>query len=151
MSVSNPGPATGGTEATEPGARHPRTKHLWIVFVTVVVLTALAFFAIGRLSAAPKPVSDSGPDAGFARDMQAHHAQAVEMALLVRDKTANPEIRAVAYDIATTQQQQNGQMFAWLQDWGLPAGRFRTTHGVDGRRNRRTRKRFPAHQPERRH
>ncbi|MFF1385617.1 DUF305 domain-containing protein [Arthrobacter sp. NPDC058288] len=95
---------------------------LWIVFATVVVLTAAAFFAIGRLTAVPAPaqVSDSGADAGFARDMQAHHAQAVKMALLIRDKSADPEIRAVAYDIATSQQQQNGQLFAWLQDWGLP-------------------------------
>lgn len=30
--------------------------------------------------------------------MQAHHAQAVEMALLVRDKSTNEEIRTVAYD-----------------------------------------------------
>lgn len=96
----------------------PRSR-LWIVFITIIFLTALAFFAVGRLSAGPKPVPDSGPDAGFARDMQAHHAQAVEMALLIRDKTANQEIRTIAYDIATTQQHQNGQMFAWLQDWGL--------------------------------
>jgi uncharacterized protein (DUF305 family) len=110
--------ATGGPDARDHAGR-PRRKHLGIVFVTVVILTAVAFFAIGRLSAAPAPVSDTGPDAGFARDMQAHHAQAVEMAMLIRDKSANEEIRAVAYDIATTQQQQNGQMFAWLQDWGL--------------------------------
>ncbi|MEV7473582.1 DUF305 domain-containing protein [Pseudarthrobacter oxydans] len=94
-------------------------KRLWAVFVTVVALTALGFFALGRLSAAPTVVPDAGPDAGFARDMQTHHAQAVEMALLIRDKSENPEVRAIAYDIATAQQHQNGQMFAWLQDWGL--------------------------------
>ena len=44
-------------------------------FLTVVVVTA------GRLTAGPAPVSDSGPDAGFARDMQAHHARPVQMAL----------------------------------------------------------------------
>ncbi|MCO4254499.1 DUF305 domain-containing protein [Pseudarthrobacter cellobiosi] len=94
-------------------------KRLWAVFVTVIALTALGFFALGRLSTAPALVPDSGADAGFARDMQTHHAQAVEMALLIRDKSDDPEIRAVAYDIATAQQHQNGQMFAWLQDWGL--------------------------------
>lgn len=98
-------------------------KRLWAVFVSVVALTALGFFALGRLSTAPALVPDSGADAGFSRDMQTHHAQAVEMALLIRDKSDNPEIRAIAYDIATAQQHQNGQMFAWLQDWGLsPAG-----------------------------
>ncbi|MCQ6273275.1 DUF305 domain-containing protein [Pseudarthrobacter sp. R1] len=87
--------------------------------MTVFILTALAFFAVGRLTAAPQLVPDDGPDAGFARDMQAHHAQAVEMALTVRDTSSNEEIRAVAYDIATTQQHQSGQMYAWLQGWGL--------------------------------
>lgn len=112
----------------EPGDQAPATspmhrKRLWAVFVIVVALTALGFFALGRLSAAPALVPDSGPDAGFARDMQTHHAQAVEMALVIRDKSDHPEVRAVAYDIATAQQHQNGQMFAWLQDWGLsPAG-----------------------------
>lgn len=94
-------------------------KRLWAVFATVMALTALGFFALGRLSAAPTVVPDSGPDAGFARDMQTHHAQAVEMAMLARDKSDNPEVRAIAYDIATSQQHQIGQMFAWLQDWGL--------------------------------
>lgn len=104
----------------EQGTIRPgRRARLWTVFVAVVVLTALAFFALGRLSADPKQVSDGGPDAGFARDMQAHHAQAVEMALIIRDTSSNEEIRTVAYDIATTQQHQNGQMFAWLQEWGL--------------------------------
>lgn len=104
----------------------PRRALLWTVFVTVIVLTAAAFFAVGRLSAAPKQVADDGPDAGFARDMQAHHAQAVEMALIIRDTSSNDEIRAVAYDIATTQQHQKGQMFAWLQEWGLSQARSST-------------------------
>ncbi|MFY9633452.1 MAG: DUF305 domain-containing protein [Cellulosimicrobium cellulans] len=94
-------------------------KRLWAVFVLVMALTAAGFFALGRLSTAPALVPDGGPDAGFARDMQTHHAQAVEMAMLIRDTSENPEVRAVAYDIATAQQHQNGQMFAWLQDWGL--------------------------------
>ena len=63
--------------------------------------------------------TDFGADAGFARDMQTHHAQAVEMALLVRDRTDDPELRTVAYDIITSQQQQAGQMYGWLVQWGL--------------------------------
>lgn len=119
--------APAGSEAPEQAETRPGprllTGRLWMVFLTVLVLTAAAFFAVGRLTAGPAPVSDSGPDAGFARDMQAHHAQAVEMALLIRDKSANEEIRSIAYDIITSQQQQIGQMFAWLVDWGLPQAR----------------------------
>jgi uncharacterized protein (DUF305 family) len=67
--------------------------------------------------------SSSSVEAGFARDMQVHHDQAVQMALIVRDRTDDPEIRSLAYDIATSQSQQSGQMYAWLNDWGLPQAR----------------------------
>ena len=92
----------------------------------LLVLGALVALLVGVLgtlvvvqsrTAAP---SDFGADAGFARDMQTHHAQAVEMAFLVRDRTDDPELRTVAYDIITSQQQQAGQMYGWLVQWGLP-------------------------------
>ncbi|RFA20358.1 hypothetical protein B7R25_10260 [Subtercola boreus] len=59
-------------------------------------------------------------EAGFARDMQVHHQQAIDMAMTVREQTTDPEIRQLAYDIATSQGQQAGQMYAWLNLWGLP-------------------------------
>jgi uncharacterized protein (DUF305 family) len=66
---------------------------------------------------------DGSAEAGFARDMQTHHGQAVEMSLLVNDRTTDPQIRILAKDIATSQQHQAGQMFAWVQLWGLsPTG-----------------------------
>jgi len=52
--------------------------------------------------------------------MQEHHNQAVELALIVRDRTDDPDTRLLAYDIATSQSQQSGQMFGWLAEWGLP-------------------------------
>jgi uncharacterized protein (DUF305 family) len=64
--------------------------------------------------------ADDSVDAGFARDMQVHHAQAVEMSYIVRDNTNNDAVRTLAYDIATTQQGQIGYMTAWLDMWGLP-------------------------------
>ena len=66
------------------------------------------------------PAEDSA-EAGFARDMMVHHAQAVQMAEIVRDKTESEEIRIMAADIALTQQAQIGQMQGWLAVWGLPA------------------------------
>ena len=93
---------------------------------TRLVLVGLAALLVGVLgtlwvvqarSSAP---TDFGADAGFARDMQTHHAQAVEMAFLVRDRTDDEDLRTVAYDIITSQQQQAGQMYGWLVQWGLP-------------------------------
>ena len=66
------------------------------------------------------PAEDSA-EAGFARDMMVHHAQAVQMAEIVRDKTESEEIQTMAADIALTQQAQIGQMQGWLAVWGLPA------------------------------
>lgn len=66
------------------------------------------------------PAEDSA-EAGFARDMMVHHAQAVQMAEIVRDKTESEEIRIMAADIALTQQAQIGQMQGWLAVWDLPA------------------------------
>jgi uncharacterized protein (DUF305 family) len=64
--------------------------------------------------------ADSSVDAGFARDMQVHHAQAVQMSTLVRDATDDEEVRTLALDVLLTQQQQIGQMHGWLTAWDLP-------------------------------
>jgi uncharacterized protein (DUF305 family) len=63
------------------------------------------------------PAEDSA-EVGFARDMRVHHAQAVAMSVLAFDRTNDPQVRAVALDIATTQQAQIGIMGAWLEQWG---------------------------------
>ncbi|MGV9345183.1 DUF305 domain-containing protein [Streptomyces spiralis] len=65
------------------------------------------------------PSADSA-DAGFARDMAVHHQQAVEMSFIVRDRTTDPEVRRLAYDIAQTQANQRGMLLGWLDLWGLP-------------------------------
>ncbi len=67
------------------------------------------------------PPADDSAEAGFARDMMVHHAQAVQMAESVRDKTESEGIRTLSADIALTQQAQIGQMQGWLAVWGLPA------------------------------
>lgn len=87
------------------------------------VLVLVAVFALGRVTAGPattpRPTTDSAA-AGFLRDMQVHHAQAVEMALLVRDRTTDETIRTIAYDMAVTQATQSGQMYGLLDAWALP-------------------------------
>jgi uncharacterized protein (DUF305 family) len=64
--------------------------------------------------------AEGSVEVGFARDMAAHHAQAVELADLVRDRTDDPAMRRLATDIALTQQGQIGRMQGWLDAWGLP-------------------------------
>jgi uncharacterized protein (DUF305 family) len=71
------------------------------------------------LLASVPPGNDSA-EAGFARDMIVHHAQAVQMAEIVRDKTNSDDIRLLAADISLTQQGQIGIMQGWLEVWGLP-------------------------------
>lgn len=68
---------------------------------------------------AREPGNESA-EAGFARDMMVHHAQAVEMAEIVGDRTENGRIKSLSTDITLTQQAQIGQMQGWLDLWGLP-------------------------------
>jgi uncharacterized protein (DUF305 family) len=86
----------------------------------VVVLVAVAAYGSGSRQRPGAPGDDSA-DAGFARDMTVHHAQAVEMAEAIRFRTADADLRMLATDIALTQQAQIGRMSGWLDTWGLPA------------------------------
>ncbi|WP_271192516.1 DUF305 domain-containing protein [Agromyces luteolus] len=86
-----------------------------------VIAVAGAAFAIGRLSTLGEETpSNASAEAGFARDMQVHHQQGVELAMIVRDATDDPDVRLLGYDIAIAQAQQAGQMYGWLAEWGLP-------------------------------
>jgi uncharacterized protein (DUF305 family) len=103
------------------GATAPRR---WILIVLACLAIAGLAFAIGRFStfgasATSTPANDSA-EAGFARDMQVHHAQAIEMAMQIYRTTDDTELRTLAYDIATGQSAQRGEMFDWLVQWGLP-------------------------------
>jgi uncharacterized protein (DUF305 family) len=99
--------------------------------VLLGVLAALAVTGLLLLGAAggavaargDAPVGDTSAAAGFVRDMSVHHGQAVEMAMALHPRTDDPRLRALAADIALTQQAQIGHMQAWLADWGLsPTG-----------------------------
>ncbi|QKJ18666.1 DUF305 domain-containing protein [Microbacterium hominis] len=107
-----------------PGAAAPDRPRWWVYVLVGLGIAALAF-AVGRFStfgassAASSPGSSS-PEAGFSRDMQVHHAQAIEMAMEIYRKTDDPELRVLSYDIATGQAGQRGEMYDWLVQWGLP-------------------------------
>jgi uncharacterized protein (DUF305 family) len=80
-------------------------------------LCAIAALLIASRSGAPR---DDSAEAGFARDMATHHAQAVEMSFVIRDKSSDEALRTLAYDIIVTQSTQRGVFMGWLQEWGLP-------------------------------
>ncbi|MGH3788233.1 MAG: DUF305 domain-containing protein [Pseudonocardiaceae bacterium] len=68
-------------------------------------------------------------DVGFAQDMSEHHRQAVLMAGLARERSNDPAIRSIAFDIETSQLDQTGRMQGWLSLWNaaaLPTGRHMT-------------------------
>lgn len=104
-------------------SRSPRSLPPWWAVLLVALAVAGLAFAIGRFStfgATPTaPLNDSA-EAGFARDMQVHHAQAVEMAMDIYRTTENEDIKVLAHDIATAQSGQRGEFFGWLVSWGLP-------------------------------
>ena len=115
-----------------------RIRLIVAAIITAMFLVA-ASLVIGRLSApGDGDPGQNSVEAGFARDMQVHHNQAVDMAMTVRDLTDDPDVRLLAYDIATSQSQQSGQMFGWLAEWGLsqapsePSMTWMTRAGLDG-------------------
>ena len=91
-----------------------------LVLLLAAMAALLAALALWLYLSGQEP-GEGSAEAGFVRDMSVHHAQAVEMAEIVRDKTASEEVRLMAADMALTQQGQIGRMQGWLDAWNLPA------------------------------
>lgn len=108
MNAAAPGPLA-------PAA--PSTGRLWLALAAVLVAAAAGLGALWWLG---RPPADGDPAVTFSRDMVAHHTQAVQMAVIVRDRSSDPELRQLALDMILTQQAQIGQMQGWLEAWGLP-------------------------------
>ncbi|MGY1680465.1 DUF305 domain-containing protein [Geodermatophilus sp. SYSU D01176] len=101
-------------------ARSPlRALLLAVIAVGLVLIGGGAAVALGIGRGEPAPAGDSVA-AGFARDMSRHHLQGVEMANLALERSTDPEVRRLAFDIAETQQNQVGRMQGWLALWDLP-------------------------------
>jgi uncharacterized protein (DUF305 family) len=98
--------------------RRLRAVLLAVIAVGLVLLGGGLAVALG-IGRTEDPSADSA-DAGFSRDMARHHLQGVEMANLVAERSTDPEIRQLAFDISTTQTNQAGRMQGWLALWGLP-------------------------------
>jgi len=96
-------------------------RNLFFAAGTLCLVAGLVLFLVLR----PSTPGDASADAGFARDMGVHHAQAVEMSFIVRDASTDQRIRDLAYDIIVTQSAQRGIFIGWLQQWGLEQGTTR--------------------------
>ncbi|MFI7676319.1 DUF305 domain-containing protein [Actinophytocola sp. NPDC049390] len=125
-------------------------RHGTGVRVLVATAAALVFLLVGAtggmlitLSSIDQnatPTADS-VDVGFSQDMSVHHLQAVTMAGVARERSTDPAIRTLAFDIESTQQGQVGMMSGWITLWNqptLPAGSYMAwmtgpaTHGHGG-------------------
>jgi uncharacterized protein (DUF305 family) len=92
-----------------------RASWLMLGVLIAVVLGAAVFL----YQAMPKNPGNDSVEAGFLRDMTLHHSQAVEMSMILRNRTEDEQFQFLVTDIALTQQSQIGMMDGWLMLWDL--------------------------------
>jgi len=104
-----------GTDGREVPAKR------WYLAWGILALVAALFvgFASGWLVTRPHHPGDDSAEAGFLRDMSAHHAQAIEMGMIAYQRGESDQVRTIGGDIALTQRYEIGIMQTWLRDWGL--------------------------------
>ena len=107
-----------GDEPEEAAPRGDRLRRVLVASLAALLVLAVGF-GVGVRVGSPKYPGDDSADAGFARDMMIHHAQAVSMASLEYRATGSAALKTLAVDITLTQQAQIGIMSAWLDTWGL--------------------------------
>jgi uncharacterized protein (DUF305 family) len=106
----------------DPDATPERRRSVRAIFLAGLIAAVVAgagAYWWGSARAATAMPGPTSAEAGFARDMQVHHLQGVDMAMIVRDLASDQDLRRMAYDIATTQGHQAGQLYGWLAAWGL--------------------------------
>ncbi|WP_406072564.1 DUF305 domain-containing protein [Micromonospora sp. NBC_01638] len=109
--------------ALDEGGRDPARRYGVLALAALLVVGLLLGYAGGLLTPRLTRPGDASVEAGFARDMTTHHAQAVEMSLIAYRSATLPEVRQIAVDIATAQQGEIGAMQTWLREWELsPTG-----------------------------
>ncbi|WP_018216805.1 DUF305 domain-containing protein [Salinispora vitiensis] len=105
------------------GARRPAAQFGTAVVAIAIVIGLLLGYAGGLLTPDLNRPGDTSAEAGFARDMTTHHAQAVEMGLIAFKHGTDREVQTIGNDIALGQQGDIGIMQGWLRSWELdPTG-----------------------------
>ncbi|SDY67608.1 Uncharacterized conserved protein, DUF305 family [Micromonospora pattaloongensis] len=106
-----------------PRPSRPARRYGTLAVALAIVVGLLLGYAGGLLTPRLTRPGDASVEAGFARDMSSHHAQAVEMGLIAFRSSSDPAVRQLAVDIATGQQGEIGMMQSWLREWGLGPNR----------------------------
>jgi uncharacterized protein (DUF305 family) len=96
--------------------RAGRNRWRWLALALGIVLVGLVVVS----QIASSMPGEGSLEVRFARNMVAHHEQAVQMALILRNRSTDEELRTFALDILLTQQAQVGQMQGWLAVWNQP-------------------------------
>jgi uncharacterized protein (DUF305 family) len=109
---------TDETEVSDRPSGVARTLVIGAAVLAVLLLGA----AVGLLVKLPGSSSSAVPasgsvDVGFCQDMSVHHLQGIQMANTARDRSTEPDIRQLAFDISSTQLEQVGRMKGWLMMW----------------------------------
>lgn len=88
----------------------------WAVAAGAVaaLILVVSFILMSDRDTDPAPNS---ADIAFAQDMTHHHSQAVLMSMVMLERLPPDEVRALAQQIALTQQQEIGVMQGWLLLW----------------------------------
>ncbi|WP_134772618.1 DUF305 domain-containing protein [Ornithinimicrobium flavum] len=93
------------------------------MLAALIIPTLCLGVLLGWLAFGDRSPGEGSVDAGFARDMSEHHAQATQMSLLVMARSDDEAVQRVAQDIVNNQEFERGMMATWLEDWGLPRAR----------------------------
>ena len=105
--------------------RHGRVLRFW-----AVALALLGALAIAAPASANAPRSKA--ERAFLVDMVGHHAMAVDMADMAREKATHQELKDLTDDIIRTQTAEMDQMRAWLKKWyGRTIGEDHMGHHED--------------------
>ena len=119
MTISTDSGTAAETAAPEDVPANGSGRRTWLLVIAALLVGTVLGVGIGLVAPRLRTPGDDSVEAGFLRDMAVHHAQAVEMSMIVHEKSDDPEIVYLASDIALTQHGQIGYMQAWLREWHL--------------------------------
>lgn len=92
-------------------SRLATASRLWLS----AALTLAAVLALAAPASATGPKSHA--ERAFLVDMVGHHAMAVEMAQMAKEKATHPELKSMADDIIRSQSAEITTMRTWLKRW----------------------------------